>query len=487
MNLRILLFAAAWACLPWSDRLQAEETPGYTATVSDERVKLVDRQVVVTFTLDLGEPLIGKQHKRTLTPVIATSDGRYSLCLPSVIVSGRNRSIKDRTLGIAEQDAAQAYRVLKGNRPENRRVAYETRVDYRAWMDSARLTLLEEVTGCACGGVQQSEQVLQEALLYVPQVTLAPLLACPKDYTPRQEERDAYLIYPVNQTTLWPDRYGNRAELQKIDSALAYVQRNPAYRIRRMDISGFASPEGSWQHNVALAEGRAEALKQYITRQYDLPDTLWVVTPGAENWEGLREALQTYELPYKEDILRVMDEVEEPDEREAAIRRIGGGVPYRTLREAIYPLLRKNSFRIAYISRERTPEEARELVFTAPGELNVYEFYTVADTFYADDRDGYARVLLQAADTYPQHAVANANAARLCIEAGRWDEAERYLTRAAELPSTWSNRAFMLWQQGRKDEAQLWWRKAAEAGDTTARHNLEEIAKRETNERNINN
>ena len=249
--------------------------------------------------------------------------------------------------------------------------------------------------------------------------------------------------------------------------------------IRRIYISGYASPEGSLKHNRRLAEGRAEALRQYVTRQYDVADTLLEVTAGEENWHDLLEAVRRMELPYKNELLDIIAATDvDPDQREARLRAVGGGQPYSILLRTVYPGLRKNTFRIQYISRERTPEEARRLSEETPGELNAYEFYTVARTYHADEPQAYGNLLLRAADTYPDNTTANLNAARVCLLRGDTERAARYLQHTADEPAAWNNRGLLLWQQGNQREALYWFRKAADAGNTQAQENLKEIEKR---------
>ena len=452
-------------------------TPEYIATATDRSVRLSKGQVEVSFMLDLGERIVYANHQRRVTPVLVSADGTRQAELPAVVANGRNRAIKLQKE--PQNNDKEAYVTLRGNKEENRHVSYRAAIAYEPWMDNARLSLREEVTGCNCGDVLQAEQTLKEQALYQPQLRPSAEAECPRTFTPRSRQCDAFLIYPVDQTRLYPNRYGNAAELAKIDSALHFVRQNPDYVIRRIYISGYASPEGSLKHNRRLAEGRAEALRQYVTRQYDVADTLLEVTAGEENWHDLQEAVRRMELPYKNELLDIIAATNvDPDQREARLRAVGGGQPYSILLRTVYPGLRKNTFRIQYISRERTPEEARRLSEKAPGELNAYEFYTVARTYHADDPQAYGNLLLRAADTYPDNTTANLNAARVCLLRGDTERAARYLQHTADEPAAWNNRGLLLWQQGNQREALYWFRKAADAGNTQAQENLKEIEKR---------
>lgn len=476
MNIRIFFLAFALAGTI-REAVRTDDVPDYVTSVRNESIRLDSGMVSVNFTLDLGSRIVYKQHKRIVTPIIISNDGNHEVSLPSVVANGRTRAIKDRTQGLDRTEAEDAYRVLTGNNEENRLVDYHATVAYQPWMDNARLSLLEEVTGCNCGGLLASEQVLTEQALYSPALQPSAETRVPHTFTPRSEERDAFLFYPVNQTRLYPERYGNAGELAKIDSALQFVQHNPAYQIQHIYISGYASPEGRLSHNLHLAEERAVALKQYVLGNYRLPDTLLEVTRGAENWEGLAKAVEQMEIPNRDALLAIIRSDEEPDRREARLKQEAPDA-YHLLLRSVYPTLRKNTFRISYISRERTPEEARRLAEEQPQELNAYEFYTVAQTYCTDDEQAYGDLVLRAADTYPQNAEANNNAARTCLLRGDLDRASQYLDRTANEPFTWNNRAVLLWRKGRQQEALLWLHKAVDAGDPQAMENLREIEKR---------
>lgn len=453
----------------------ADNNHGYFCGVNNETIRLKAGQIALSFTLDLGKQTVKSQHRRTIIPIIRTDDNSHSVELAPVVVSGRTRALKDRRSGNSYAPTDKPYITLEGKK--TRFVEYKANIDRQPWMDKARLILREEVVGCACGGLLDNEQTVGD-LLYAPQLALSTEMKCPKEYDIRTKSCDAFLIYPVNKTILLPNRYGNRQELNKIDSVLTAVENNPVYVINRIDIAGYASPEGTLNHNKWLAEGRAQALKSYVSKRYSFANSLLTVTPRGENWDGLKEILSKMEIPYKSSIMEVIKRENDLDKREESIKSIGSGEPYRILLTTVYPMLRKNIFRVEYYSRERTPEEARKMVETHPEELNVYEFYTVADTFYANDKAQRDRTLMIAADSHPTHSIANLNAAIIALQRNDTAKAEKYLQHTANEPFTWNTRACLLWKEGKEEEAVVWWKKAAEANDPKAAMNLEEVRKR---------
>ena len=121
-------------------------TPEYIATATDRSVRLSKGQVEVSFMLDLGERIVYTNHQRRVTPVLVSADGTRQAELPAVVANGRNRAIKLQKE--PQNNDKEAYVTLRGNKEENRHVSYRAAIAYEPWMDNARLSLREEVTGC---------------------------------------------------------------------------------------------------------------------------------------------------------------------------------------------------------------------------------------------------------------------------------------------------------------------------------------------------
>ncbi len=431
----------------------------------------------IAFPLDLDVIEVGRNQRCSLTPVVRSNSGKEERRLPLVVVRGRNRRIADSRVGKGQTDSIQIYAEYTAKAAKGV-LEYETVLDYEKWMDDASVVVRSSYVGCACGADGESVDTLGKPLLYAPRLQLTGMMECPVEFEPRNEKRDAFLIYPVNKTVLYADRYNNAAELQKIKDAFEFVNHNPDYEIREVRIMGFASPEGSLVRNIELANGRALSLKNYILQQFPAASGLLKVMPGEENWDGLRKKIEESSMPYKVDLLKIIDSESDLDRREASLKAVGNGQPYRMLLELVYPELRKNTIDISYISKERSLDAARELVFSNPKELNAYEFFNVAENFYKDDSLTYRRVVEAAADTYPDHVVANNNAAYLALRDGDYAAAEKYLERIFKDARSWNNMGCLKWDEGDEREAVYWWKRAADNGDENAKCNLIEIEKR---------
>jgi outer membrane protein OmpA-like peptidoglycan-associated protein len=166
----------------------------------------------------------------------------------------------------------------------------------------------------------------------------------------RQERGEASIQFPVNQSTLHPEMGQNRSELMKIARSMEAVRRDPSAIIQGITIKAFSSPEGDSARNEALARQRAENLRNYMVETFQLPDTLFNIIDGGENWEGLRQAIAIspdLTRAEREDLSKILLT---PDiaERKARLRAYGGGEIYTRLLREVYPLLRVSEYTITY-------------------------------------------------------------------------------------------------------------------------------------------
>lgn len=143
----------------------------------------------------------------------------------------------------------------------------------------------------------------------------------------------AFLDFPVNRTGIYPDYRKNPRELAAIRATIDSVRQNPYASIAEVSIKGYASPEGSYANNERLAKGRAEALLNYIRSLYDFGDARMTVDYEPEDWKGLERAVAEGDLADKEALLAIIRDpaITDPDRRDARLKTVAGGEPYRHL------------------------------------------------------------------------------------------------------------------------------------------------------------
>ena len=196
-------------------------------------------------------------------------------------------------------------------------VNYRTVVPFQGWMAAAILMMDEGECGCRCEVVMSDNEMLT-ALNFKPDVfkpTFVYLAPQAETVKIREVKGSAYVDFPVNRTYINENYRDNYVELQKIRNTIDIVRNDADTRITSVFIKGFASPEGLYANNARLAKGRTAAVKEYVRKLYEFPDSLMVTAYEPEDWEGLTRYVETSDLPNKTGILDLIGSEMEPDRK----------------------------------------------------------------------------------------------------------------------------------------------------------------------------
>lgn len=149
------------------------------------------------------------------------------------------------------------------------------------------------------------------------------------------------IFYPVNQTNIHEDYMDNATQLHHIQK---YLEKSP--QIDSIVIYSYASPEGPYALNKRLARERGKTAKRYLLEHIpagrQLPDSLIILDPTAENWQGLRD-LVFYQYPHKDkdEVLAILDRTDISDARKKVLlKRLNHGYPWLYILKEIMPQLR---------------------------------------------------------------------------------------------------------------------------------------------------
>lgn len=169
---------------------------------------------------------------------------------------------------------------------------------------------------------------------------------------------NSYLTYPQGISQVMKTFENNGYELDKLDRFMQSVLADKAIFISRIFITGYCSVEGSYAYNLNLAKDRVSGFLNYVNREYNLSGLYSVQTDWVgEDWVMLRQLTAGSMIPEKDEVVRLIDNVAEPNEREARIRALRGGKPYQTMANELFPMLRRVNIRVEYDLR-RLMEDA---------------------------------------------------------------------------------------------------------------------------------
>lgn len=453
--------------------LCAVSSLGAQSLVKVERhaVERAGTDLVVDMCLDISNLDVRKNQTVICTPLLQKGDSLVSL--PPLVINGRTRQILyERREGtpLVQDDE----KVVDWQNGRTRQVDYLVKVPYRRWMNRAELSIVTDLCECGWEALQNERTLLFTLQLEKPDVQPIPVFLSPEaeEVKRRSLSGQAYLDFPVNSMEIRPDYRRNPNELAAIRQTIDAVRKNRYATITSVSIQGFASPEGNYENNRRLAEGRAGALLAYVKELYDLSGVTCRVTAEPEDWNGLATRLEATEWADKEEALRIIcaDEPADFDAREARLKRLP---LYNRLLTEIYPALRHSDYVVEYNIRNFTLEEAREVIYRDPSQLSLEEMHRVALSYPAGS-DEYKEVFEIAVRMYPDDPVSNLNAANIALQNRQIDKAHRYLSKAAPSPQKELAEALLLMLEERWSEAETLLQSLVNSSDVSeaARANL---------------
>lgn len=307
-------------------------------------------------------------------------------------------------------------------------------------------------------GKRKKHPPIMEPVIYDNRLRDIPalpfLIPGPEETKVRRITGRAFLDFPVNETVIYPQYRRNPEELQRIRATVDSALFDTGNQITHIYLHGYASPESPYSNNTRLAKGRTAALKDYMKRHYKMDETVFQSSYTPEDWANLRSFIADgnrtrvkddiwyetpaisetpeapdYVLQNRDELLAVIDRDMDPDEKEALLKKVDEGRPYRWLLKHVYPGLRHTDYIIEYVVRPYETKDGRRLIYTHPEALSLEEMYRVAQT-YEEGSDEWLDALLIAAKQYPEDEAANLNAACGCVMAKRMTDARRYLQKA---------------------------------------------------------
>lgn len=178
----------------------------------------------------------------------------------------------------------------------------------------------------------------------------------------RAQER-FYLHFPWNDSQWNESRFGNR---EAVDSLSSLIGRIGPENIEVLDVTAYASPEGSYENNMRLSRERAAQFDRLLEDNF--PSITANVKAGGEAWALLRERVakdRKIRPVLLERILSILDDTTISDETKKS--RLAGELnesDYRYLLYAHYRFLR--CFEI--VLRIREPEQKPEPVTVSVAE-----------------------------------------------------------------------------------------------------------------------
>lgn len=479
---RNILVAALIIALTGVTQSARSQTQLDNFTISSQHIVKEGSHLSVSMTFDVDEMNVKRNDMVILTPVIQSNEinGEIILLAPVVITGGVRNKIVNRKQKLRNQEQlpfeTEPQTILKRKNGISQSIAYRTSVIYRSWMDDASLTIEKVISGCANCSEESGDRLIVQTIL--PQRELAPtsyqltfIMPEVEPVKARSDRHTASFNYVVDRYELLRDYKNNKPQFDEVDRIIGQIRDNKDLDITEFSIVGYASPEGGFEHNRKLAENRANSFAHYLVTKFDVSRDKFTVEGKGEDWTGLHKAISDSYLADKQDILNIIDNVQNPDSRDAELLKLSNGETYKTLLKSYYPHLRRTEYAVAYIVRSFNVEEARQIIKTNPKLLSLNEMYLVAKS-YPSNSDDFREVFDIATRLYPNSEVAIINSAAADIESKNYDTAIERLKRIDNKPTAWNNLGVAYALKGDTKKAIEYFRKSAKNKDKDGLSNL---------------
>lgn len=315
---------------------------GAQSKITNDKIEQSGDNVVVTFEVQTEDNSIPQNRKEVILPYLY--NGKDTLYLDPLEVYGKNRFKRERQeyhiAGDKDWELGE-NQILKGDVYQ-----YVAQTGMKRWMQPAQLGIKRQMVGCACEDEMPDEMlgqfVFQEPELPARRILSPALVDASKQWAIGDDEME--IIFKVSKIEIDSSVFNNEVTFGKILAAVDKIYLNPNFKVEKIQVAGYASPEGRPSFNNWLGENRAKALIDYIIThrpQYGLTRDNFEMVNGDENWAGLKGLLRGSDIEEKDEVIAIIDDNSLAGEaKKNRIKAMDAGRVWKKMLDQIYPHLR---------------------------------------------------------------------------------------------------------------------------------------------------
>ena len=251
-------------------------------------------------------------------------------------------------------------------------------------------------------------------------------------------------------------------EMKALQAAIKDAKNAENKEINKIEVAGYASPDGGMDLNEKLAQNRQKAAANFLKKDLKKNKVANEIQSNitAEDWEGFRKAMENSNMQDKDLVLRVLSMYSDPEEREAQIKNLSS--VYGTIADEILPALRRSRLILTTDLIGKSDDQIMALAKNDPAQLSVEELLYAATL--TDNKAEKKEIYAKAANLYNDYRAWN-SLGQLYFEDGDIAEARRCYSRALGIqpndPDVNYNAGIAAMADGDLDKAEEYLGKAA--------------------------
>jgi len=242
-----------------------------------------------------------------------------------------------------------------------------------------------------------------------------------------QQMQEADIKFLIQQSNLRSSETSSKA-VKDLQAAIKDANKDAKKAINKLEVAGYASPDGGLDLNTKLANARQKNAQNFLANglKKDKVNAPIASDITAEDWEGFQKAMEESNIQDKNLVLNVLRMYNDPEEREAQIKNLS--TVYKNIADDILPALRRSRMILTIDLIGKSDEEIVALFNNDPAQLNVEELLYAA-TLIEDKKAVYTK----ATELFPEEYRAWNNLGLVYFNEANIAEANRCYAKALQL------------------------------------------------------
>ena len=244
-------------------------------------------------------------------------------------------------------------------------------------------------------------------------------------------EETAVIYFTVNQSNV---RYSQKSsdEIKRLKQFAKL-----GYETKNIEISSYASPEGTLDINEKVSDNRGESTFNYAKRLMKKlkveganNNDLYIKSSKGEDWGGFNKLVNSSDMKDKSKVLNIVRNQKDPQKREEAIRDMAE--IYDAIEDDVLPKLRKATITLRVYEPKKTDSAIVSLACwnIDHSKLNIKEMLYAAS--YVNDRNCKKIIYDSIIELYPNDYRAYNNLAAMYLEEKNMNKAIDMLGKASK-------------------------------------------------------